>query len=629
MSLFKHFIATKLAKGLVSEDQSLIAATSQNSASSHFSLLKNIHGSQLTTADVTNHLKAVDDTDDSVDTVAFGLETTDGEIVKVYVNAEEAEAFEQKMSQMLGRIDDIEQAIEELSDDFDIVSVIRPGQEDAQEINSMSDEQPEVEVGIENRLDEPLTDDDIVQDLDDEDLVQDETEKEKSKKEKSKDDSDKEDSDAEVDSSEEKDQDAEEPTEGEEDLDVEDDSEDQTKDSEADDTDETEDTEEDNSEEKDPSEDDSQTDDTTDSEEKDPSEDEDQTEDDKSKDKKKTKKKSTKEVDDMKQESLLQSIAPLLNEDKQKSHEVKPKKPESHEDIDDQADDNIFHLTLTKDEEELSKIFTTPAQRLIFRVILLLGVNSDQISIRKFKVRKCVKDVATEVQNHPQLKNILNKLGSELASKKSQIYKLSEEKEEDKVAGTIKDQLSTEISKKIYDLILALGVPEFLLTYKKTDFRNRIKNLAKLAVKHPRIKTYIYMLSDLLKAERKGSLKEEYENSRSEMFKTLSLLEQFSKTDSYADLGTFSVVSMGEVGGTTLKVKDFSLEFSEADFEKLVTLLSKGKSGTVKSENKGKIYFTTLASGNEYVIKYIKPSANEKYPFGVLLSAKSIKKILA
>lgn len=641
MSLLKQILNTKL-----SEDEStpLIAATPQNKASTSFSLLQNIHGSELTAGDVTNHLHAVDDADEHVDTVAFGLETTDGEIVKVYVNAEEAEAFEQRMSQLLGKIDDIDQAVEELSNEFDIVSVVKPGEMDAQEVG-LNGENPEgeesPEVGIENRLDEPLTDDDIVQDMDGEDLIDDESEKKK-KDDKKKDDKSEDDSETEDDKD----------AEGEDDgLNFGDESESEDKPEDEEGEDKPEDESEDESE----SEDGSDTEGEDDSNDEEDSEDKDTEEDDpeddpenKDKDKKKDKKKSKDKEDKMKQESksLLQQLV-SLNEAKAEHKKPVAKKVEvKHEEpkkTDVQPDDSadVFHIALSKDEEELSKIFATPVQQLIYRTILLLGVNADQINIRKFKVRRGVKDVATMIQHHPQIKNILTKLGKDLASKKSEIHKITEaEEKEEKVQGTIKDQLSTEISKKIYGLILALGVPEFLLTYKKTAFRNRIKNLAKIAVKHSRIKTYIYMLSDLLKAEHKSALKEGYEAAKVEIeakveaetveveYKSKGLLEDFSKTDNAADLGTFTVVSMGSVGGTTIKVKDFSVEFDEEQFEKLVKILGDGKSGVVKSENLGKVNLISLARGKEYVIKSVKPGHNDKYPFGVMLSAKSIDKIL-
>ena len=173
MALLKQILETYLStvkEANIEGAESLVAATPNNQHKNAFSLIQNIHGADLTTTDVTNHLKNVDDAEEEVDTVAFGLETTDGKIVKVYVNAEEAEAFEDKMSQLLGKIDDIDQAIEELSDEFDVVRVVKPD-----DLESEGGEEQEVDpsIGIENALDEPLGDDDVVVDMDDEDLIAD------------------------------------------------------------------------------------------------------------------------------------------------------------------------------------------------------------------------------------------------------------------------------------------------------------------------------------------------------------------------------------------------------------------------------------------------------------------------
>lgn len=66
---------------------------------------------------------------DEVDTITFGLETDDGKIVKVYVNAEQAEAFEKALAQKLGEIDDIEEVLNELSKEYEIVDVEWPEDE--------------------------------------------------------------------------------------------------------------------------------------------------------------------------------------------------------------------------------------------------------------------------------------------------------------------------------------------------------------------------------------------------------------------------------------------------------------------------------------------------------------------
>ena len=640
MALLKQILETYLStvkEANIEGAESLIAATPNNQHKNAFSLIQNIHGGDLTTTDVTNHLKNVDDAEEEVDTVAFGLETTDGKIVKVYVNAEEAEAFEDKMSQLLGKIDDIDQAIEELSDEFDVVRVVKP---DDLESEGGEEQETDPSVGIENALDEPLGDDDVVVDMDDEDLIAD-PEAEDKPEDKEGDEEDKKD-DEEGEDKEDKKDDEEAPADG---LDfgvdpAPEDEEDKPEDEdkpEGEGEDKPEDEEEDKPED----------------EGEDKPEDEDDPKDDPKKDKKKKEKKPSKDDKDskMKQEgtnSILKQLLALNEAKHVKVVHAKPKKEEPKKEepkptkIDGEGDTSadIFHLSLTKDEAELEQIFANPIQKLIYRTVLLLGVNAEQINIRKFKVRKSVKEVSVVIQHHPQIKNILSKLGRDLASKKSEIHAITEAEEKGgaPLTGTIKDQLSTEISKKIYDLILALGIPEFLLTYKKTAFRARIKNLAKIAVKHSRIKNYIYTLCDLLKAP-KSSVREGFEQAleaqvieaakkEEPKFVSKGLLEDFSSTNNVADLGTFSVTSMGKVGGTTLKVKDFSIELDDEQFEKFVGLLGDGKSGVIKSENLGKINVIALANGKEYVVKKIKPSENDKYAFGVLMSKKSIDKIL-
>lgn len=92
--------------------------------------------------DVLN--KAAKDADEEVETITFGLETDDGEIVKVYVNSEDADGFEEAMSKMLGLEDSIEAALEKLSVDFDIVAVDWPDDEEEDE-ETTGEEQPETD----------------------------------------------------------------------------------------------------------------------------------------------------------------------------------------------------------------------------------------------------------------------------------------------------------------------------------------------------------------------------------------------------------------------------------------------------------------------------------------------------
>jgi len=76
---------------------------------------------------------------DEIDTVTFGLETEDGEIVKVYINAEYADDFEKELGARLGEEDSIEQVLNDVAktfanrvgeDESVIVDVEWPGEED-------------------------------------------------------------------------------------------------------------------------------------------------------------------------------------------------------------------------------------------------------------------------------------------------------------------------------------------------------------------------------------------------------------------------------------------------------------------------------------------------------------------
>lgn len=109
-----------------------------------FKQLRNTMNStdNLTDADVTNYLDKAHELNDEVDTIAFGMELDDGSIVKVYVNATQAEGFEQALAQMLGEYDDIEEVIDTLANTYDIVDVEWP-----------QDMQPTTQVGVDPSTD--------------------------------------------------------------------------------------------------------------------------------------------------------------------------------------------------------------------------------------------------------------------------------------------------------------------------------------------------------------------------------------------------------------------------------------------------------------------------------------------
>lgn len=77
-------------------------------------------------SDIADYIEQAEALNDEVDTIAYGLETADGHIVKVYVNATQGDDFEIALQNMLGVEEDIEDSLNRLAGSFDIVDVIWP-----------------------------------------------------------------------------------------------------------------------------------------------------------------------------------------------------------------------------------------------------------------------------------------------------------------------------------------------------------------------------------------------------------------------------------------------------------------------------------------------------------------------
>lgn len=94
-------------------------------------------GDNVSQMDVDRYLDKAHELNDEVDSITFGMETDDGSIVKVWVNAQEADAFEAALAELLGQEDDVEEVINMLADKFDIVDVEWPqGMEPGAEENA-------------------------------------------------------------------------------------------------------------------------------------------------------------------------------------------------------------------------------------------------------------------------------------------------------------------------------------------------------------------------------------------------------------------------------------------------------------------------------------------------------------
>ena len=80
----------------------------------------------VTGSEVNDYLERAHELNDEVDTVGFAIETDDGDFIKVYVNATQADQFEQELSNLLGMDDDSEAALNQLAQKFDVVDVVWP-----------------------------------------------------------------------------------------------------------------------------------------------------------------------------------------------------------------------------------------------------------------------------------------------------------------------------------------------------------------------------------------------------------------------------------------------------------------------------------------------------------------------
>ena len=65
---------------------------------------------------------------DEVDTVTFGLQTDDGDIIKIYVDVADSEKFEEALSEKFSTDLSIEDLINELATEFNIIDVVWPGE---------------------------------------------------------------------------------------------------------------------------------------------------------------------------------------------------------------------------------------------------------------------------------------------------------------------------------------------------------------------------------------------------------------------------------------------------------------------------------------------------------------------
>lgn len=132
---------------------------------------KNLRNNVMSTdnvspTDVSKYLDKAHELNDEVDSVTFGLEMDNGDIVKIHVNAEQADTLEQALAELLGQEDDIEEVIDQLAQTFDIVDVEWPAGSEQAEAEANAETDNAVNPDEDDLLND-LSDDGTVIDLDD------------------------------------------------------------------------------------------------------------------------------------------------------------------------------------------------------------------------------------------------------------------------------------------------------------------------------------------------------------------------------------------------------------------------------------------------------------------------------
>jgi hypothetical protein len=108
------------------EDVNTLDKTANSNDISFNNARNRLNGNNVNVLDITNYLNKAKEINDEVDTIAFGLELDDGKVVKVYVDAQQADNFEKALGDMLGKEDDIEEVLNSMAQTFSIVDVAWP-----------------------------------------------------------------------------------------------------------------------------------------------------------------------------------------------------------------------------------------------------------------------------------------------------------------------------------------------------------------------------------------------------------------------------------------------------------------------------------------------------------------------
>lgn len=604
---------------------------------------------RISNRSASNLVQQAHDSAEEVDTVAFGLELNDGEVVKVYVNAEQADDFEKAMADILGQEDDVEDAIDKMGQTFDIVSVEWPENRKAAAMNasSLDNENGETPASVvapavdsEGSSAQPFHK--VKVDFDLGELAK-------------KPEGEGEETDAPEDKDKKKNDD------GIELDDAKDDKEDDGANFDVEDDIAAKDDKEDDSEE------------TDDEEELDKN----------GKPKKKKKKDSKDKAEKPVAERLsigARVKARFLNE---ASDKVEPKetiKSSNKKSTEEETKTNEPIDHSDDQDVKLEDIFKTPMQRKLFRLISLFDFPTQRLIAHKQDLRANLRSSAIELMSNNKAKIFLDKLIAELESVRDMDLIHNNEK---KVIANHKksdlkeqDETQTEkievLLKIIFKILKNIGIPNAALDVRHAQLKQQMRPLAKELLKHAKVQMYLHSFAkaigiddgeeevteevnlgtnkylqlvsalltelgvpddnlnfqkaNLIQSLRNKTLKIDIGRVKPRLVQLIQTLQQtttvtedakiFAKEHA-AKLGNWSITQMNK--SITLSVEDVAIELNDSQTKKLVEAINAGDQISVNG-----FKFVPISTGAEYIVY---SDTFEDYSGGILFTAKSVRNL--
>jgi hypothetical protein len=472
--------------------------------------------------DVDRYLDKAHELNNEVDSIVFGMETDDGSIVKVWVNAQEADNFEAALAKLLGQEDDVEKVINMLADKFDIVDVEWPesmqhGTEDSTDKSLDNYSQDNSDIKDDDNFDsnKELSPEDNTEDASENDDIYLGTESDKDEEnedEENEDEDEDEENEDEDEDEENEDEENEDEDEENEDEDEDEENEDEENEDEENEDEENEDEDEDEeNEDEDEDEDEENEDEENEDEE---NEDEDVflgTKSDKDEDeeeissKKETKsniigkeKPKSKKAKDIKKESVMLTYGQrfkekILSEENQKKDRNKNYREKN--DLEQQEDPIVIasRAKNKKQVDDLIKSFPTASQKAIITLMLTLGAPANAMKIHKTDLRENIEPVAEKYRKNSAFRTWVHKLMSAISSNSSSMNE--EAVLED---SHFESMLSNKYQRVIYYILKALGLPESIEITAARALKKGIRSTAELIMDDSRARLYLMSVAEQL-----------------------------------------------------------------------------------------------------------------------------------